>query len=172
MTLRRCNVTMHWRHAIARYQRLEVVRHYAGMYLRSESCENQGRTLFQLSMSDLNWEGWVPKERVRGRWWVLKKWEHLFFTWARGVWWFSRPWSCWVRWWTLGARGGVLGWYISSPFRIFPTSFPAVFLGQEIAGTFTVFQIMWPGCPHQEHHGNIQNFLEVNWSQTLNLPAR
>jgi len=62
---------------------------------------------------------------------------------------------------TLGARGGVLGWYITSPsqghgqstrqkptwyishpFRMFPTSFPAVFLGQEMVSTFTVFQIM------------------------------
>ena len=62
---------------------------------------------------------------------------------------------------TLGARGSVLGWYITSPsqghgqstrqkptwhilspFKISPTSFSAVFLGQEMAGTFTVFQIM------------------------------
>ena len=74
----------------------------------------------------------------------------------------------------LGARGGVLGWYItsplqghgqstrqrptwyiSSPFRIFPASFPTVSPGQEMAGTFTVFQVMWPEYPHQEHHGNI-----------------
>jgi len=31
-------------------------------------------------------------------------------------------------------------------------------LGQKMARTFAVFQIMWPGCFHQEHHGNIQSF--------------
>ena len=62
---------------------------------------------------------------------------------------------------TLGAVGGVLGWYITSPsqghgqstwqkptwyiassFRMFPASFPAVSLGQEMVSTFTMSQVM------------------------------
>jgi len=39
-------------------------------------------------------------------------------------------------------RGGGLDWYIPSPFRMFPASYLAVSMGQEMAGTFTVFQIM------------------------------
>ena len=62
---------------------------------------------------------------------------------------------------SLGARGGFLGWYITSPsqghrqstwqkptwyiassFRMFPASFPAVSLGQEMVSTFTMSQVM------------------------------
>ena len=62
---------------------------------------------------------------------------------------------------TLGARGGVLGQYITNTsqgngqstepiptqhtprsFRIFQANFPAIFPAQEMVSTFTVFQIM------------------------------
>ena len=77
---------------------------------------------------------------------------------------------------TLGARTGVLSWYITSTsqgnkqntmhvptqyitstFRIFPANVPAVSLAWEWP-VHSVSQITWLQCSYQLHNGNILNF--------------